>query len=1478
MRDVNKRGGWVRRVRAALLASTVLTAVSALPAQAQDATWLANPGSGDFYDANNWNPASVPTGTATFGASDTTTLTLGSSGSIGGWTFNAGASNYTFGMTAATTFIGAGIAINGGSATITNNNDLQFFGNSTAGTATITNNLDLGFNDASTAGSANITNNSLLNFSGTSTAGSANIANNSALQFSNSSTAGNATITNGGALSFRNATTAGNATIANYSAIYFWDTSTAGAATLLNGGTVDFSNSTGPNGDGKLSAGSIAGGGNYILGANELTVGSNNLSTEVSGVISGSGSLVKTGTGTLTLSGANTYTGGTTISGVGSELLLGNNTGGVGSILGTVTVGSGSLFKIVDADTSGITTITNNGFTFFYNATSAGSAIITNNHTLQFFNTSTAGSATITNNANLNFYGSAGNSAITNNYVLSFNNTATAGSAAITSSDSSNAVFVYFYDNSTAGSATITNGNNSYLNFFGNSTAGSASFTNNSYMYFKDSSSADNAAINNTNGTTYFYNNSSGGNAAITNNAGGTTYFYENSTASNAQLINNAANAVFDFSYGTGPNGDNKLSAGSIAGNGTFSLGANALTVGSNNLSTTVSGVIADGGANGGTGASLVKTGTGTLTLTGTNTYTGGTTFAGGTVSVSSDANLGDAAGGLTFDGGALRVTGTAFTSTARAITWGAGGGTFDIASAGNTFTVSQALTGSGGLTKAGNGTLILSGTHTYTGATTVNAGGNLTIQGSIASSTINNNNATVVYANSATAGAASINNNGILYFLGASTAGNAAITNDFGILQFYSASTAGNAVISNGGVGGIDFYGGSTAGSATITNSHNLYFFDNSTAGNAALVNDAGGTINFSNSTGPNGDNKLSAGSIAGAGNFILGANELTVGGNNLSTDVSGVISGSGSLIKTGTGTLTLSGTNSYTGATTVNGGTLAVNGDISASSSVTVNSGGALGGTGTVGATTIASDGALAPGNSIGTLTVNGNLTFNVGGFYTVEVSPSAADRTNVTGTATLTGATVQAVALPGSFRSQTYTILNATGGFGGTQFAGITGSSFAPGARNPHLTYDANNVYLVLDPGTLQLASSASGNQTNVASGINNAVLGGATPPAGFDALLNMSGAQQTNALNQVSGQPGASSAQASFGATQQFVAMLDPVSGNASSGRGVSPFAEEYEALGYAPARKRDAKAREAYAAVTPRDRRSDSFEGRWGVWASGYGGASTVSGSTAAGTSTTTSRVYGTVVGADYRATSNTVIGFALGGAGFNFSLSDGLGGGRADLFQAGLYGRHAIGAAYISASLAYGWQDITTDRTVTVSGTDKLTANYKANTFVGRGEMGWRFAPWPTLAFGITPYAALQVTSFRLPSYSESATSGSNQFALSYSAQTTTNVRTELGARVDKPFLVDDGLLTLHSRLAWAHDSNTDRPVTAAFQTLPGASFTVNGAQPAANAALVTAGAEMTWLNGFSLAGTFEGEFSSSTQSYAGKGTVRYAW
>jgi uncharacterized protein with beta-barrel porin domain len=115
-------------------------------------------------------------------------------------------------------------------------------------------------------------------------------------------------------------------------------------------------------------------------------------------------------------------------------------------------------------------------------------------------------------------------------------------------------------------------------------------------------------------------------------------------------------------------------------------------------------------------------------------------------------------------------------------------------------------------------------------------------------------------------------------------------------------------------------------------------------------------------------------------------------------------------------------------------------------------------------------------------------------------------------------------------------------------------------------------------------------------------------------------------------------------------------------------------------------------------------------------------------------------------------------------------------------------------------------------------------------------------------------------------------------FALSYSAKDVTPTRSELGVRTDKAFALTDSIVMLRSRFAWAHEFDPDRSIAATFQSVPGASFVVDGARQASDAALTTASAEIKWRNGFSVAATFEGEFSDVTRSYAGKAVARYTW
>ena len=140
-----------------------------------------------------------------------------------------------------------------------------------------------------------------------------------------------------------------------------------------------------------------------------------------------------------------------------------------------------------------------------------------------------------------------------------------------------------------------------------------------------------------------------------------------------------------------------------------------------------------------------------------------------------------------------------------------------------------------------------------------------------------------------------------------------------------------------------LRFGGFSTAGDATITTNNGgvTSFFGSSTAGNAQFITNSGGLVDFSRTDGPTGLFAITAGSLGGAGDYYLGANQVTVGGNNLSSTVSGIISDcgptgsecslagsvNGSLIKVGTGTLTLSNANTYTGGTKISGGTIVAN-----------------------------------------------------------------------------------------------------------------------------------------------------------------------------------------------------------------------------------------------------------------------------------------------------------------------------------------------------------------------------------------------------------------------------------------------------------------------------------------------------------------------------------------------------------------------
>jgi autotransporter-associated beta strand protein len=709
-----------------------------------------------------------------------------------------------------------------------------------------------------------------------------------------------------------------------------------------------------------------------------------------------------------------------------------------------------------------------------------------------------------------------------------------------------------------------------------------------------------------------------------------------------------------------------------------------------------------------------------------------------------------------------------------------------------------------------------------------------------------------------------------------------------------------------------LDGAAGSGLASGPISNFQTLtkqntgtWELTNSISGATAVAIN-GGTLILSGDSTYTGGTTINAGTLqlgnGGSSGSIVGdiTNNGALAFNRSDTfTFPGVISGTGALQQIGTGTTILTGNNTYTGDTTISAGALIVNGSIASSSLTTVNSGASLLGTGTVGTTIVKAGGFLAPGNSPGTMTVAGNLAFESGAFYIVQVNPTTASATNVSGTASLAG-TVGAIFLPGAYVARSYTILTAAGGRTGT-FDALTTLGLPPNFQTS-LSYTGNTVLLNLTarlvsrptpptpsipptrsipPTGLPISSEQPSappppaftvNQFNVGHAIDNFFNnGGALPPA-FLPLFGLTGNNLTNALDQLSGEPATGAQKVAFQLTDQFLnVMLDPfVDGRSGVGGAGGP------ALGFAP--ERDSTPPEialAYASVFKAPQQAvPVYEPRWTVWGGSYGGSNRTTGDGAIiGSHDLAARTVGVAGGFDYHLSRDSIVGLAFAGGGTNWSLSQGLGGGKSDAFQAGVYGATRWGPAYVAAALAFTNHWMSTDRFAFAG--DHLTASFNAQSFGGRVESGYRFA---TIYGGLTPYAAIQAQSFHTPGYSE-ADLNAGGFALGFNSRNATDTRSELGGRFDRLLLLNpEAALTLRARVAWAHDWVSDPTLVPMFQALPGASFIVNGATLAKNSALTSAGAELRLANGVALLAKFDGEFASHSSTYAGTGTVRYSW
>ncbi|WP_458730132.1 autotransporter outer membrane beta-barrel domain-containing protein [Pseudomonas brenneri] len=515
--------------------------------------------------------------------------------------------------------------------------------------------------------------------------------------------------------------------------------------------------------------------------------------------------------------------------------------------------------------------------------------------------------------------------------------------------------------------------------------------------------------------------------------------------------------------------------------------------------------------------------------------------------------------------------------------------------------------------------------------------------------------------------------------------------------------------------------------------------------------------------------------------------------------------ISGHGGLTKQGIGTLVLTGNNTYSGPTLVNQGLLAVNGSLA--SQVTVSNSGVLGGSGSIGALTTKSGGTVAPGNSIGTLNVAGDVNFDAGSTYAVELSNTSSDRIVAGGKATLNGGTVT-LALENSptllsqpeaqsLIGRQYNILQAAGGITGS-FAQVLPNYLFVGGN---LSYGANGVQLDVARTANSFASVAvTDNQRAVAAAAEQLGAGNGV----YESLLLA---------------PSAASAQGAF---QQLSGEIYPALETAL----VNDNRYLREAVGE--------RLQQGEMGTSPQ-----TIDTRGNVWVKALGAwGKTDSSSDTAGYTTS---IGGLLAGVDGALDEDTRLGLVAGYSDTSLNMGDGTHSrASVDSYHFGAYAGHEIGAWRLSGGATYSWHRADVKRELQygeVAGKQKAKVDARSTQVFT--EAAYRLNLQP---LALEPFANLAYVHLDSDGFSEKGDAA----ALKGGDDTRDLVLSTLGVRALKTFnLTDHQALDVSGTLGWQHNlSSTDSERHLAFAS-GGTSFAVESSPMVRDAALVGARASL---------------------------------
>ena len=856
--------------------------------------------------------------------------------------------------------------------------------------------------------------------------------------------------------------------------------------------------------------------------------------------------------------------------------------------------------------------------------------------------------------------------------------------------------------------------------------------------------------------------------------------------------------------------------------------------------------------------------------------------FAGdaGTVTVS-DVDGAVEAEGMQFASDGYVLTGDALTLTGPDGEIRVGDGS--AASSGYQATVANVISGNSGLMKTGEGTLTLSGFNNYVGDTVIVAG---TLH-AVADEALGDANNRVVL------------NGGTLRALGSIVERQPlALGNQGGTLWLDSSadvyddlSGTGTLTLTGGNTlslyGNNDFSGGlsiadgvlqgeiSALGTGFIENNGGLVLLD---SGQAQLVSDLSGSgyVNLGNGgeirlTGNNalfsGDFTIANGALIGDVDAFGGATIENQSRLVLDQAADGIfdntLSGSGDLEKTGSGAVSLDqDAVAFSGNTVIQQGRVNANSNWS-NSAFTVENSGVLGGTGQVGDTTIESGGTLAAGNSIGTLNITGDLTFNSGSQLALEVDPAStsSDRIEVSGQANLAGSVLH-VGNDGTYQPfSTYTFLNAAGGING-QFDDVT-SSYA--FLNPVLSYGSNTASLALLRNDLSFVSAAlTENQRAVASNVD----GMAMTHSLYRQVLQMSKTQAADAFQAFSGDSLLAGLTAGQQLQQRFATGMRQRGRNAGgqSGGGMDArLSQQLQALA-APS---DPYAQAAAASPVAQAAGGGAGGKRNGVWVQAQSSRFEEDSQGDIGNAAYAFRGDQLALGVDHQ-WDHWLLGVAAGSADGALDYDNRQADGDVSSWFAGLYGRwSSAGPWFLRGDLSYGSSDVSQQRIVMGAPAESDSSVDALRVAL---ESGWDLA-WGEN--GLHPYAMVSMARIERDGFSET---GGGIAGLTVDDSELNSGEAWLGADLSRAFVVGGDWLVAEGGLAVVQPfGDTQAEQTARFAGAQ-QGFTVYGADQNDTQLAANAGAEWFMTDDFSLWLGYRGRFGGDTESHGGLLSANLTW